>query len=507
MLPEECLDTFQVPKLKKWLNNSFLKFTNPLVSRGDFCYNWTNNMIDFSNYNSPFTWRYASDEMRHVFCEQHKFELWRKIWVALAKAQYEQNLLTKEEYQDLKNNQNNLDINRILEIEEETHHDVVSAIKEFSEKAKIGGGKIHLGATSMDINDNTESIKIQEAIEVIEPKIKKLLELFCQKIESYLDLPCIGYTHLQPAEPTTLGYRFAFYAQDLLIDFNYLLFIKTQLKAKGLKGAVGTAASYYQLLNQDKDATQKLESSVMKDLNLEALLISSQVSTRKIDYLVLSLLNSIASTFAKFSGDLRILQSPSNGEWQEPFSEKQVGSSAMPFKKNPINSEKICSLARYLSSLPNICLENATVSYLERTLDDSANRRIVLAEGFLALDEILKTAQKNISGLIINQERIKQNFDRYAPFAATESIIIESVKKGADRQQMHELLREISLKAWDEIKKDKPNPIVELLTNDKTLQKYLTKSEITKLLDVSSHLGTATTRAKQLVSLIKKEII
>lgn len=464
------------------------------------------NGVDFSSYTSPFSWRYASNEMRHLFSEQYKYEIWRKIWVALAKAQWQLGLVSEEEYLDLQKNQSKIDINRILEIEKETKHDVVAAIREFAEQAKIGGGKIHLGATSMDINDNTETYKINQAIELIETKIKIILNLFSQKIEEFINLPCIGYTHLQPAEPTTVGYRFAFYAQDLLIDFNFLKFVKTQVKGKGLKGAVGTSASYDELFNHHHESTQKMESSVMKSLGLETFLISSQTSTRKTDYLVLSLLASISSTLAKFAGDLRLLQSPNNGEWQEPFSQNQIGSSAMPFKKNPISSEKICSLARYISSLPQVALENSTLSYLERTLDDSANRRIIISEAFLALDEILITAQKNISGLIINHSKIKENFDRFAPFAATESIIIESVKNGANRQEMHEALRLISLDSWSKIQKGQSNPLKDLINKDKLIGKYLNKQQLNKIFDMNDHLGTAIIRSHELINIIKKTI-
>lgn len=462
--------------------------------------------INFSSYNSPFTWRYSSPQMRFLFSEEYKFRTWRQLWVALAQSQYKLGLISKKEFLDLKNNQDNLDISRILEIETETKHDVVAAIKEFSEKATVGGGKIHLGATSMDINDNAETYRITQALSLVETKVKALLKLLCQKIDEFSNLPCIGYTHLQPAEPTTVGYRFALYAQDLLIDFNFLQFVKKELKAKGFKGAVGTAASYDELFNHKHASTQKMEDLIMDSLNLKAFLITSQTSTRKIDYLLLSLLSSIASTFAKFSGDLRLLQSPNNGEWQEPFSSTQVGSSAMPFKKNPISSEKICSLARYISSLPQVALENATLSYLERTLDDSANRRIIISEGFLALDEILITAEKNISGLIINKNRIQQNFDNFAPFAATESIIIQSVKKGANRQEMHEVLRQLSLTAWDEIKLGNPNPLKTLITNSPEIKKYLLPAEISKLFDLNSHLGTATIRSKKLVKLISQVV-
>ena len=466
----------------------------------------TKTTVDFSSYQSPFTWRYSSSQMRQIFSEEYKFSTWRQIWVALAEAQYKLGLVSKKEYLDLKKNQSNLDINRILEIEKDTKHDVVAAIKEFAEKSKVGGGKIHLGATSMDVNDNAESYRINQALQLIETKIKNILKLFSQKINQYIDTPCIGYTHLQPAEPTTIGYRFALYAQDLLIDFNFLQFVKSQFKAKGFKGAVGTSASYDELFNHNHSDTQKMEDLVMESLNLKAFLITSQTSTRKIDYLVLSLLSSVASTLAKFSGDLRLLQSPNNGEWQEPFSSSQVGSSAMPFKKNPISSEKICSLARYISTLPQVALENSTLSYLERTLDDSANRRIIISESFLALDEILATAEKNISGLIINNAKVKKNFDNFAPFAATESIIIETVKKGANRQEMHEVLRQLSLTAWDEIQKGEANPLQQFILNEPKIQKYLSTQEITKLFNLNSHLGTATIRSQKLIKLIDQSL-
>ncbi len=444
--------------------------------------------------------------MRHIFSEEHKYTIWRKIWVSLAEVQYTAGLISKKELDDLKKNQNNIDINRALEIEKETKHDVVSAIKEFAEKAKIGGGKIHLGATSMDVVDNTDTIRMTEALQLVEGKLLTLLKLFSGKVEIYSKTPCIGYTHLQPAEPTTVGYRFAFYAQDLLLDFEYLQFVKKIIKGKGLKGATGTGASYTSLLIDNKMSAERLEELVMEKLGIDPLLVSSQVSTRKLDYFVLNSLSSIGSSLAKFAADLRILQSPMYGEWSEPFGKKQVGSSAMPFKKNPINSEKICSLARFIDKLPIAALENATHSYLERTLDDSANRRIIIPEAFLALDEILNTAEKLISGMFINTERISKNLQQFAPFAATEGILMDTVKKGADRQQMHETLREISLIAWKEIQDGKPNRMEDLLTENKSILKYLSTEEIKKLLDVTVHTGNAPERCFKLVKQIQKII-
>src|SRR3989344_3562843 len=418
-------------------------------------------MNDFKTYQSPFSWRYGSKEMREIFSDENKFLTWRKIWVSLAKAQYEAGLITKQELNDLEKNQKNLDIERILEIEKQT-------------------------------------------LELVREKLVQVIKIFGEKIEKYSELSCMGYTHLQPAEPTTLGYRFAFYAQDLLIDLDFLDYICKTIKGKGLKGAVGTGASYTSLLYGKKTSADQLEKRFLALLDLEAVEISSQVYPRKFDYLILTVLNSISSSLAKFAFDLRIMQSPGFGEWQEPFSKNQVGSSAMPFKKNPLNSEKICSLARYINNLPPVLAENASNSLLERTLDDSANKRVILPEAFLVADEILKTSQKIILGILINEKKIKSNLDLYAPFSAVESVIIEAVKKGADRQEVHEHLRELSMKSWGRIQDGEINPMIEMLLKDAYLLRYLKSSEIENLLDVRGHIGDAPKRALRLVKIIRK---
>ena len=459
--------------------------------------------FDFSTYLSPLTWRYASDEMRKIFSEKHKYELWRKIWIALAVAQHQVGLVSKEELDDLKKNEKNINIEKIFEYEKDTKHDVVAAIKEFAEIAKVGGGKIHLGATSMDIVDNADMIRIFEALEIVEKKVVVILNLLADKIEEYSDFPCLGYTHLQPAEPTTVGYRLAFYAQDLLTAYEFIQFVKEKIKGKGLKGAVGTAASYKELLKGKSISVGELETKIMKSLGIDAALITGQVYPRLFDFMVLNSLVMVTSALAKFAGDLRILQSPLYGEWSEPFGNKQVGSSAMPFKKNPISSENICSLARFVATLPQTARENATLSYLERTLDDSANKRIVIAEAFLTTDQILITAEKIISGLVINRDRISFNLRQYALFASSESIILEAVKKGADRQEMHEVLRINSMIAWGDIQNGKKNPMMQLLLQDKLVSKYLNKVELEKLMEVENHIGSAPERAKKLVKLIR----
>lgn len=447
-------------------------------------------MKDYSNYTSPFSWRYGSGKMRQFFSEEKKYKLWRKIWVELARAQSKFGLVSKKELEDLEKHQEDLDIDRIWEIEKDTRHDVVAAIKEFAEKAKIGGGKIHLGATSMDISDNAETIRISEALDLVENELTKLLKTFAEKIEKYADFVCMGYTHLQPAEPTTLGYRFAFYAQDLLMDLELLQFVKKNLKAKGMKGAVGTSASYVSFL---KNAEQ-MENEVMKELGLESIEVANQTYPRKIDLFVANLLASIAQSLYKFAFDLRIMQSPGFGEWQEPFGKSQVGSSAMPFKKNPIKAEQICSLSRLVVNLSRVTWDNAAHMLLERTLDDSANRRIAIPEMFLAADEMLNSANNIVAGLNINEEVTRKNLEYFWLFSASELIIVEAVKKGADRQKMHEVLREISMKGWDKMEK--------LLLQNKEIGQYLNNQDLRKILSAKNHIGNASKKALTIVKRI-----
>lgn len=460
---------------------------------------------DYANYQSPLSFRYGSAEMRRIFSDEHKWQSYRRLWVALAEAQHEAGLVSQEELDDLKAHQNNLDIDRIYQIErEETDHVEVAAIREYAEKAKLGGGKVHLGATSMDLSDNVDALRHKEALELVENRLKATLKALAGQITNHADHACMGYTHLQPAEPTTVGYRLAFYANDLLADLEALRFVMEHVAGKGMKGAVGTRASYAAILKGTGVSAEQLDNQVMAALGIKSADITTQVVSRKFEYQILSTLAAIGSSLAKFAADVRILQSPAFGEWSEPFRDKQVGSSAMPFKKNPIKTEKICSLARYLQVLPQVALENASLSYLERTLDDSANRRLVLPEAFLLVDDILLTAEKVINGLIFNNQKIERNLANYAPFSATESIIIEAVKNGADRQEMHERLREIAMEAWKE-----PNAgetMATLLYDDAAVRQFVSSQKLDELLDVSHHLGDARQRARALAEKIQAEL-
>ncbi len=445
--------------------------------------------FDYTTYLSPFTWRYGSAEMREIWSEVNKRKLWRKVWVALATAQHKEGLVSKEELDDLLAHQNDVDIEKAHEIEKEIRHDLMAEIKVYSSQATIGGGKIHLGATSQDIEDNADALREKESLVLVEQKLRELLGSFGKKIEEYKNLACIGYTHLQPAEPTTLGYRFAFYAQDLLMDLQLLRFAKSQLKGKGIKGAVGTSASYADLL--DKEKTLQLENDVMKKLGIDAVSVTGQTSPRKIEYFIACALSSIAQSLYKFSFDFRIMQSAGFSEWQEPFGSKQVGSSAMPFKKNPIKSEQICSLGRVVFHLAEIARDTAAHMLLERTIDDSAARRVFLPEMFLAIDEMLTSEIVIVTNMVIRENHIEKNLTKHGPFAGTERVLMQTVKNGANRQEMHELLRGHALSAYKEIEEDKQNPLTELLRNDKRITKYLLETDVNDLLDPKKYIGVA----------------
>lgn len=437
--------------------------------------------------------------MRTIWGEVHKRQLWRKIWVALAEAQSQFGLVTPEQVADLKAHADQIDIERALQIEADIKHDLMAEVKTFAEQCSSGGGIIHLGATSMDIEDNADAVRVRESLDLILAAVRSVLASFAAKIEAYADVPTMAFTHLQPAEPTTIGYRLAQYAQDLLLDLDELSHVRRGLKGKGFKGAVGTSASYIELLGSAAQCAE-LETRIMIALNLPAFEAATQTYPRKQDWLVLNALAGLAQTLNKFAFDLRVLQSPPIGEWSEPFGAKQVGSSAMPFKRNPINAEKIDSLARYLAQLPRVAWDDAAFSLLERTLDDSANRRVILPEAFLCADELLMTARKLIEGLKIDRSGVERNFQIYAPFAATERLLMALGKAGADRQIMHEVIREHALAAWAEVSAGRANPLIDALCADRTIGQWLDAATVRALLDARGYVGDAPQRARQIAA-------
>jgi len=461
-------------------------------------------MTEFDHYQSPYSWRYGSDEIREIWSETYKRRLWRKIWVALAQAQSEIGLVRKEQVEDLRAHQDMINIPRALEIEAEIHHDLMAEVSAFAEQCQKGSGIIHLGATSMDIEDNADALRLRQSLDWILNKLARLLQETASKMVAYADLAAIGFTHLQPAEPTTLGYRLAFYAQDLLTDWEQLLSVRGAIMGKGFKGAVGTGASYHELMGPEN--AQIFEQRLSELLDLPFFQISNQTYPRKQDYIVLSALAGLAASIYKFAFDLRLLQAPTIGEWSEPFGARQVGSSAMPFKRNPINAEKINSLARMLAQMPPVAWHNAAHSLLERTLDDSANRRSLLPEAFLISDELLKTSTRIIQGLQVNEKAVAHNLSTYAPFASTERVLMALVKAGADRQEMHERLREHAMAAWQSVREGRPNPLVKLLVQDPVITRDLPPDTIEALFDVNQYVGNAPQQTRDLAKRIEATI-
>lgn len=462
-------------------------------------------MTDFTNYQSPFSWRYGSEGMRRLWSEHERRRLWRRIWVALAEVQAEFGLVTPEQAADLRAHMDEIDIPRALEIEAVIQHDLMAEVRLFAEQAKTGGSILHLGATSMDIEDNADAMRLALSLDLILVKLSALLRTFGLLLERYADTPLIAFTHLQPAEPSTLGYRLALYAQDLLEDYHSIRFQRGLLRGKGFKGAVGTSAGYAELLGVDK--LEEFEAALSERLDISFYPVAAQTYPRKQDYTIVAALAGLGQSLYKFAFDLRLLQSPPLGELAEPFGSQQVGSSAMPFKRNPIRAEKIDSLARYLAGLPRLAWDNAAHSLLERTLDDSANRRILLPEAFLTADELLQTTLGLVENLRVDEGAMARNLAFYGPFAATERLLMAAVKRGADRQVLHERIRQHAMQSWEAIRSGLPNPLVKMLTEDAEILKYLEQEEVQALMDFRQHIGDAPQRARQMAETIRAALV
>ncbi|HET89853.1 MAG TPA: adenylosuccinate lyase [Chloroflexi bacterium] len=459
--------------------------------------------FDHDAYLSPFTWRYGSAEMRTIWSETHRRQLFRRVWVALAAAQHEAGLVSAEQLADLRAHQNDVNLARAAEIEAEIGHDLMAEIHAFAERCPVGGGVIHLGATSADVLDNADVLRIRESLDLLIERVGALLADLAERIETHADHVCIGFTHIQPAEPTTVGYRLAVYGQDVLEDYQELRRLRQRLMGKGIKGAVGTSASYAQLLAGTGVTPAELEARVMEELGLRAFPVATQVYPRQQDYRLLTALAGLAASLYRFAFDLRLLQSPPIGEWSEPFSARQVGSSAMPFKRNPVHAENVDSLARYVAALPRVAWDNAAHSLLERTLDDSANRRLILPDGFLASDELVRRAHRILRGLQFHDEAIARNLETYGPFAATERLLMELVRAGADRQAMHERIREHAMTAWGAVQRGAPPALPDRLSADEVLLHYLPADRVRSLLDAGGHVGDAPERARRLATAIR----
>lgn len=465
-------------------------------------------MFDHTTFLSPATWRYGSADMRTIWSETHRRRLMRRVWVALAGAQHEAGLVSAAQLADLEAHVDDIDIERADAIERETRHDVMAEIRTYAEQCPVGGGIIHWGATSADVNDNVNALRLREALALLLAQLETLLLALAERIEQSAAIVVMAHTHIQPAEPTTLGYRFAVYAQDLLEDWRQLHALHASLRGKGFKGAVGTQASYTALLAERSDwSAETLEARALARLGLDAFPITTQTYTRRQDLRVMQALAGIAASLHKFALDFRILQSPPFGEWGEPFAAKQVGSTAMPFKRNPINTENICSLARLVAALPAVAWDNHSQAILERSLDDSANRRFFFPEGFLAVDEMLRRATRIVDGMRLDYDAMARNLAAYGPFAATEKVLMALVAAGADRQAAHEWLREHSLHAWQALREGADgNPLAAAVAADDRLRAYLSADALATLMAAEGHVGTAPARARTFAATLRRAL-
>ena len=461
---------------------------------------------DNHTYLSPFTWRYGSQAMRRIWSEVNKRILMRRVWVALAKAQHRAGLVSLDQMQDLEKHQEDIDIGRAREIEKDVRHDVVAEIRTYAEQCSVGGSIIHWGLTSADVTDNVDALRMRDALRLTIEHLEKLLAVLADRIEELAGLPVMGYTHIQPAEPTTLGYRFAVYGQDLLQDLTALQGQEVGIQGKGLKGAVGTQAAFEEMLVGTGVSAVEMEAEAMAFLELPYFPIATQVYSRKQDFQILNVLADLGASLHKFAMDFRIMQSPAFGELSEPFGKSQTGSSAMPFKQNPIISENICSLTRYIAGLPAVAWDNASQSILERTLDDSANRRIILPEAFLAIEQCLMQAEGLITGMTVDKDAVQRNLDRFGQISALERVFTALVSAGADRQNAHQWLRDASIAAGDSTMGDQASPLKERLLSNKDIAGYLSEEQIEALLSSDSYTGTAETRALDLVKRIRYRI-
>jgi len=460
--------------------------------------------MDFHTYLSPFTWRYGSADMRRIWSEAHKRRLWRTMWVALAQAQSEFGLVTPEQVADLRAHASEVDVPAALQIEAEIHHDLMAEIHLYAGQCPLGGGIIHLGATSMDIEDNAEALRLRQSADLVLEALRALLLSLAARIEASAHQPVMAFTHIQPAEPTTLGYRLAQYAQDLLTDYRDLQRLRSEIRGKGFKGAVGTSASYAELLGAEN--LPRFEARLSELLGLPFFPVATQTYPRKMEYRLLSALAGLGGSLYKFAFDLRILQSPPFGEWSEPFGEQQVGSSAMPFKRNPIRAEKLNSLGRALAQMPRLAWDNAAHSLLERTLDDSANRRTLLPEAFLTASEMLRVARSLIADFQVDAHAAERTLETYGPFAATERILMALGRRGAHRQEMHERLRRHALTAWKALREGRTNPLADLVASDPVFREYLSPQALRTLMDARTHIGDAPQRARALAAEIRRTL-
>lgn len=441
-------------------------------------------------YQNPLIERYASKEMMRVFSPDNKFKTWRKLWIALAQSQMELGLpIKKKQIEELKKNQNDINYDVAIKKEKETKHDVMSHVFAYGEQCPNAKGIIHLGATSCYVGDNTDIIVMKDALEIIKTKMINLFSVMSKFCDENKNIPTLGFTHFQPAQLTTVGKRASLWLHDLFMDFENLENQSRRMKLRGVKGTTGTQASFLSLFDNNASKVQELEKKVANKIGFDSTFpVTGQTYSRKLDYEVLSLLSGIAQSLHKITNDIRLLQNLK--EIEEPFEKNQIGSSAMAYKRNPMRSERIASLARYvIASSQNGAMTSST-QWFERTLDDSANRRIVLPEAFLATDAILTIAINVFDGMVVYEKMIQKHIAAELPFMATENIIMQAVKNGGDRQELHEKIRTHSMETAKVVKiEGKANDLIKRIVDDKSFM--LTKEEIDKVMDAKKYIGLA----------------
>lgn len=449
-------------------------------------------------YNTPLASRYASEEMLYIFSEDFKFSAWRQLWIALAEAEKQLGLpITKTQINELKKKRDDINYADAERFEKETRHDVMAHVKAYGKQCPKAAGIIHLGATSAYVGDNTDLIQLRAASQLTLlnlAKVIKQLSLFARK---HAGTPALGYTHFQPAQPVTVGKRTCLWIQELLFDLKDLETFLKELKFLGVKGTTGTQASFLKLFNGSQEKVKKLDAIITRKMGFkEAYPVSGQTYSRKIDSKILSVLSGIAQTSHKFGSDVRLLQHLR--ELEEPFGRKQIGSSAMAYKRNPMRSERICSLARYVMSASNSTAFTAATQWFERTLDDSANKRIAIPESFLAIDAILKIFRNVAEGLVVNKPVLQKRLNDEVAFMATENILMEAVNRGADRQALHEEIRVLSMRARENITRGKPGKLLEEIAETPAFR--LSLKEIRSLADPRAFTGLAREQTLEFLS-------
>ena len=460
-------------------------------------------------YVSPLSERYASKEMQYIFSPDMKFKTWRRLWIALAEVEKELNLkdadgnprITDAQIEELKSHMDDINYDVAKAREKEVRHDVMSHVYAYGQQCPSAAGIIHLGATSCYVGDNTDVIVMTEALKLVRKKLINVIDELAKFADKYKDLPTLAFTHFQPAQPTTVGKRATLWMQELMLDLSDIDYMIDQQKLLGSKGTTGTQASFLELFNGDHETVRKVDGMIAKKMGFkECYPVSGQTYSRKVDARVLNVLSGIAMSAHKFSNDIRLLQHLK--EIEEPFEKNQIGSSAMAYKRNPMRSERIASLANYVmvdSLNPAI---TAATQWFERTLDDSANKRISVPEAFLAIDGILDLYLNVVDGLVVYDKVIYQRFMKEIPFMATENIMMDAVKAGGDRQELHEEIRKLSMQAGKTVKEEgKDNNLLELIAEDEMFG--LTLEQLKESMDPSKYVG----RSSRQVTVFLRDVI